>query len=194
MGIGKKIGGIFKKGKKRVSNPIDEAKKAINKVRDTGRDTVRDVQKQVDAIEDKAERRLFDLAGRIEKDIAEDAKNAKRALTSTATDLTHKIEDFAEEAVNEVIDTAKELVTELALAEGMILAHEVASAAYAGMDKWAKREPEMVDEINKLFIYVDILGFKMTWENFYSRGQEIVRLTKKYSDNPPSYKRQDIMA
>ncbi len=151
---------------------------------------------------------VSDIKG-LKKDVEGALKDAKRAISEVkkvagqvegvgkeVKGLANKVEDLPETIKAEAEKAVKDWVEELAKAitkEGLKKFRASARAANKKLNKLTLSQGELVDEINVLSIYLELGPAKLTWADFYNRSSTIVALLDKHINEPPSFKRSEII-
>lgn len=176
--LGNKVKGQVESLGKDIRRQIESLGSKVKKeVEGVGKKAIKEVEGAADKVADEIE----GVGKAAVSEIEEAAQDAKKVAEETVGDVEEWVEDKLEELAEALCSTA--------LAQVASLLHTM----HAEMEKLEKDRPELVDSINALGNTLQLGPLTLQWSGFYGRAENILGVLDKYANEPPAFRRGDII-
>ena len=169
-------------------DPIKEAKKWINKIKNEGDRAVNTVKNE----SNKAVNTVKNEGNKAVNTVKNEANKAKKEIEATAK----QAEKFVGQIPKELESALGKFVDELAKAlskKGLQAARDLVREAKDEMDSWQILSQEEMDEIDELGFDVGLGPITLGYAGFYSRADDLITALDSFVNKPPAFRRSQII-
>ena len=169
-------------------DPIKDAKKWINRIKDSGNDAINAVR---------------NTGNQAKNEVESLANHAKRDIENTANKAKHEVEGAAKQVktqVGKLPELAEKAVEDAVTQIGRALSSEILKKAARELKEWRKEmgklaesDPGLVEAINSLGFELSLSVVTLSYVRFYARSQKVLEVLETYSSKPPALRRRPII-
>ena len=191
-------------------DPIKDAKKWINKIKNEGNSIVNKIKNEgnscINKIKDEANKggkqigdslnwarkQLDEKFGLVKKELDEAAHTAVGEVEGAANTVKREVEKIPETVKKEVTNAFNEIAK---LAQGQVYktAANVARQAHKKLAQLRKTKPNLVGYIDALAFSIKVGPVNMVYGRFYDRAEDLIGVFDRLANEPPKLRRRDII-